>query len=204
MAAACFVAVGLVIAQGAIAPVAARDPGATTRIGSVTALALPRYASLKSDRVNVRKGPGRDYAIAWVFQRVGLPVEIIGEVEGWRQIRDSEGAEGWVFAGLLSGRRSGIVAPWDQRQTAMAPTSLNGLIQSTSRNGAPRTIDKSQLVPIIYTASRRGQRLALLEPGTIVSAQSCDGTWCLISIRRIEGYVDQKKLWGVYPDETFE
>jgi SH3-like domain-containing protein len=37
-------------------------------------LPLPRFASLKSDEVNVRKGPGHDHAIAWVFHRAGLPV----------------------------------------------------------------------------------------------------------------------------------
>jgi len=81
-------------------------------LGSVTGLPLPRYASLKTDRVNLREGPSKDHATKWVFQRAGLPVEITAEFEIWRKIRDSEGVEGWVLHSLLSGRRTALVAPW--------------------------------------------------------------------------------------------
>ncbi|SLN18787.1 SH3 domain-containing protein [Oceanibacterium hippocampi] len=66
---------------------------------------LPRFASLGSDKVNVRTGPGKRYPIQWVYVREGLPVEIIAEFEQWRKIRDEEGDEGWVHSSLLSGRR---------------------------------------------------------------------------------------------------
>ena len=84
--------------------VALSDPA-----GSVTGLPLPRYASLKTDRVNLREGPSKEHPTKWVFQRAGLPVEITAEFEIWRKVRDSEGAEGWVLHSLLSGRRTGLV-----------------------------------------------------------------------------------------------
>src|SRR3712207_9350670 len=74
--------------------------------GKVTGLPVPRYVSLKTDRVNLREGPSKDHRTAWVFQRAGLPVEITAEYETWRRIRDSEGTEGWVLHSLLSGRRT--------------------------------------------------------------------------------------------------
>ena len=40
-------------------------------------LPLPRFVSLKSDRVNLRKGPSTDYPTQWVYRRAGLPLEII-------------------------------------------------------------------------------------------------------------------------------
>jgi len=70
---------------------------------------LPRFVTLRDDKVFVRAGPGQNYPIKWVFRRAGLPVEIILEYGGWRKIRDLEGEEGWVHKMLLSGRRSGIV-----------------------------------------------------------------------------------------------
>jgi len=76
-----------------------------------TGLPVPRYVSLKTDRVNLREGPSKDHRTAWVFQRAGLPVEIIAEYETWRRIRDSEGTEGWVLHSLLSGRRTALVMP---------------------------------------------------------------------------------------------
>src|SRR5256885_7807631 len=72
-------------------------------------LPLPRYVSLKSDHVNVRAGPTKDNDVAWVYTRSGLPVEITAEFENWRRVRDSEGAEGWVYHSLLSGRRTAVI-----------------------------------------------------------------------------------------------
>src|SRR5271155_3864127 len=100
------VAVGAWILWSALAGPALAEP-----VGSVTPLPLPRYASLKTDRVNLREGPSKDHATKWVFQRAGLPVEITGEFEIWRKVRESEGAEGWVLHTLLSGRRTALVAP---------------------------------------------------------------------------------------------
>lgn len=72
-------------------------------------LPLPRFASLAAGKVNLRAGPGFRYPVAWVFARRSMPVEIVGEFEQWRRIRDSEGAEGWIHKVLLSGRRTVVV-----------------------------------------------------------------------------------------------
>ena len=74
--------------------------------GPASGLPVPRFVSLKSDRVNVRGGPTKDHDVAWVYTRAGMPVEITAEFENWRRIRDWEGAEGWVYHSLLSGRRT--------------------------------------------------------------------------------------------------
>jgi SH3-like domain-containing protein len=72
-------------------------------------LPLPRFASLDSSEVNLRAGPGKDYPILWVYQRRGLPVEIIQEFDTWRRIRDRDGTVGWVQQNLLSGKRGALV-----------------------------------------------------------------------------------------------
>src|ERR1041385_4065018 len=77
---------------------------------SSSGLPVPRYVSLKSDHVNVRAGPTKDNDVAWVYTRSGLPVEITAEFENWRRVRDSEGAEGWVYHSLLSGRRTAVIS----------------------------------------------------------------------------------------------
>ena len=79
----------------------------TQRKGS--GLPIPRFASLRSDEVNVRAGPGTRYPIDWVFKRKGMPVEIVAEYENYRKIRDWQGANGWVHQSLLSGQRGFIV-----------------------------------------------------------------------------------------------
>ena len=80
---------------------------ATQRKGS--GLPIPRFASLRSDEVNVRTGPGARYPVDWVFKRKAMPVEIVAEYENWRKIRDWQGASGWVHQSLLTGKRSFII-----------------------------------------------------------------------------------------------
>ena len=76
-------------------------------VGRSTGLPVPRFVSidLNQPEVNVRFGPGQQYPINWVFTRPGVPLEIIAEFDNWRKIKDYEGAEGWISARLLSGRR---------------------------------------------------------------------------------------------------
>ena len=123
------------------------------QIGSASGLPIPRYVSLKSDRVNLRAGPSKDHRTLWIFQRAGLPVEITAEFEIWRKVRDSEGAEGWVLHSLLSGRRTALVTPW-----------------------------KKGIDSILYSkASPKSAPVAKLEPNVIGNVRSCDGAWCRIS-----------------------
>lgn len=75
-------------------------------IGPVTGMPMPRFAVLTRDEVNVRTGPGERYPIDWVFTRKHMPVQIVGEYEHWRKIRDFEGTEGWVHKAMLSGQKA--------------------------------------------------------------------------------------------------
>jgi SH3-like domain-containing protein len=159
----------LVLAPGA----ALADP--LGPVGPVTKLPLPRFASLKTDRVNLREGPSKDHATKWVYERAGLPVEITAEFEIWRKVRDSEGVEGWVLHSLLSGRRTGLVSPKD------AETSKLYVRPSTS-----------------------AQLAATLQTGVIVNLRRCDGAWCLVDGDGFKGYIQQDKLWGVYPNEKID
>jgi SH3-like domain-containing protein len=81
-------------------------------------LPLPRFAALDSGEVNLRAGPGKDYPILWVYQRKGLPVEIIQEFDTWRRIRDRDGTVGWVQQNLLTGKRGALIV--DQQRTLLS------------------------------------------------------------------------------------
>lgn len=70
---------------------------------------IPRFISLKSDKVFVRAGPGVRYPIKWVFKKNGYPVEVIQEFDTWRKVRDHAGEEGWIHQTLLSGKRRALV-----------------------------------------------------------------------------------------------
>jgi len=145
-------------------------------VGSVSGLPVPRFVSLKSDRVNVRGGPNKDQDVRWVYTRVGMPVEITAEFENWRRIRDWEGAEGWVYHSLLSGRRTAVVVP-----------KLN-----------------AELVPLYESADAHSAVVARLQSGVLGALKSCDGTWCQFVGKNFNGYIQQERLWGAYPNEKVE
>jgi SH3-like domain-containing protein len=155
---------------------AAGETAQADHVGSASGLPIPRYVSLKSDRVNLREGPSKDHRTVWVFQRAGLPVEITAEFETWRKVRDSEGAEGWVLHSLLSGRRTALVTPW-----------------------------KKGIDSILYSkASSKSAPLAKLQPNVLASVRGCDGAWCRVSGEGFDGFIPQSNLWGVYPNEKIE
>ena len=156
-------------AEDGVQPVATKGPSSGLRV--------PRFVSLKSDKVNVRRGPSSDQSIVWVFARAGLPVEIIAEADNWRRVRDSEGSDGWVFHSLLSGRRTVLVSPWSEGKEAVAMHS---------------------------SRSTRSSAVAQLQSGVIGNVVTCDGEWCELTVDGFEGYVEQDRLWGVYRGEEIE
>lgn len=78
-------------------------------VGESSGLPIPRFVSLRGDKVYARTGPGTRYPVKWVYQRDNLPVEVIQEFDTWRKIRDIDGEEAWIHQSLLSGRRHGII-----------------------------------------------------------------------------------------------
>jgi SH3-like domain-containing protein len=176
--------VGMGIAVGIAACLMAAVPGPAQAQEAVqpvkgpsSGLRIPRFVSLKSSKVNVRRGPSTDQSIVWVFARAGLPVEIIAEADNWRRVRDSEGADGWVFHSLLSGRRTVLISPWSKGQGP---------------------------VPLRARRSTGARVVAQLQPGVLGNVVTCDGEWCELTIDDYSGYVEQTRLWGVYRGEQID
>ena len=153
----------------------ADDAAQANHVGA-SGLPLPRFASIRSQPVNIRVGPSRDHNVAWTFTHAGVPVEITQEYDIWFRVRDSEGQEGWLQKTMLSGKRTAFVIPWE----------------------------KSGNVALHSQAAAAGPVMAYMEPGVIVDVTSCDGKWCKVTVSGYKGYMEQVKLWGVYPDETFD
>jgi SH3-like domain-containing protein len=141
----------------------------------LSGLPIPRFVSLKSGRVNSRIGPGLNYAVDWMYMKPGLPMEIIQEYDTWRRVRDSDGAEGWINQSLLSGRRTGIVAPWQ----------------------------KGKAVQIsLLSEPKSTEVVATLEPGVVGQIRLCDGDWCEMTFDGHTGWISQSLVWGAYPGEA--
>jgi SH3-like domain-containing protein len=151
--------------------------GPVRQLGRVTGFPLPRYVSIKSARARMRVGPSADYPIKWVYEARGLPIEIIEEYGNWRQVRDSDGATGWMSAVLLSGDRTGLVAPWRSA--------------------------KDKMISLRNDPSPKAEVVAELQPRVRLNIRNCDSHWCEVSIQGdgTSGYIRQELVWGVYRDE---
>jgi len=149
---------------------------AQSGVGPVSGLPLPRFVSLKADKVLIRNGPNKNQDVKWVYQRAGLPVEVTAEFENWRRVRDAEGADGWVYHSLLSGRRTGLVI----------------------------AKQKDQLVPLRDKPDGNSAVVAQLQPGVLGTVKRCADHWCRFQGKGFDGYIAQEHLWGVYPNETVE
>ena len=144
--------------------------------GSASGLPVPRFVSLKADKVNMHIGPAKTYETKWLYQRQGLPVEITAESENWRRIRDSDGTEGWVYHSLLSGKRTAVIVPKE----------------------------KDELVPLYDNADIESPVVAKLQSGVLGVLKSCSGTWCRLIGKDFDGWIRQERLWGAYPNEKVE
>ena len=141
-------------------------------------LPVPRFVSLKSDKVNVRAGPAKEQEVAWVYSRAALPVEVTAEFENWRRIRDWEGAEGWVYHSLLSGRRTALVSPQSK--------------------------GKDEFLALHAKPDTASAVAAKLQHGVLGTVKRCQNGWCRLIGEGFDGWIEQAHLWGVYPEEKVE
>ncbi len=86
-----------------------RAPARAGSDSATSGLPVPRFVSLKTDRVNVRGGPDKDHDVAWIYTRVGWPVEITADSRIGGASATTTAPEGWVYHSLLSGKRTAAV-----------------------------------------------------------------------------------------------
>ncbi len=142
--------------------------------GSNTGLPLPRFASLKTDEVNLRTGPGLRYPIEWVYKRRDLPVEIQREFEVWRLVADQEGVKGWVHQATLVGRRTFVVTGAEQTMRADAQDAASPV---------------ARLKPGVI--------------GRLRSCDA-NAAWCQVQVGDYRGWLKRDAVWGIYPGEAIQ
>lgn len=147
---------------------------ATAQAGETSGLPLPRFASLKSDEVNLRTGPGVRYPIDWIYSRKDLPVEIVAEFESWRKIRDWQGTEGWVHHSMLSGRRMLVVM--GGRRVLRA--------SDADRADPAAEVEAGVIGRLLQCPKNRD--------------------FCRVEIDQIQGWLRRDEMWGVYKSEWIE
>jgi SH3-like domain-containing protein len=70
---------------------------------------LPHFVSLRAREANLRRGPGQEFRIEWVYKRQGMPLVLLDRFDVWRQVRDPEGTVGWMHRQMLSSKRTVMI-----------------------------------------------------------------------------------------------
>jgi len=137
-------------------------------------LPVPRYVSLRADKANMRAGPGDQYPIKWVYQRPGMPLEILAEYFNWRRVRDWQGTEGWMHASMLTGRRYAVITG-EARTLRAKPDAASPPVATVEPSVVARVRECRAASP-----------------------------WCELEIKGIRGWLQRGSLWGVYPEEVID
>ena len=103
-------------------------------------------------------------------------MEITAEFENWRRVRDSDGSEGWVYHSMLSGKRMAVV----------------------------RLKASADLAALHAKPDAQSTVTARLQSGVLGTVKQCTGIWCRVVGEGFDGWVEQSRLWGVYPDEKID
>ena len=129
------------------------------QISKITGLPLPRFVSLKGNKVNLRRGPSLNHKIDWVYKRKHLPLMILSEFGHWRKVTDFEEYTGWIYKDLLSGSRYIIV---NREETLLRnKASFNSLGKAIlKREVIGKLIDCEGLWCFIRVKNLRGYVLA--------------------------------------------
>ena len=140
-----------------------------------TGLALPRFASLRSNHINARSGPGARYPIEWVYMQKSAPVEIIAEFELWRKIKDWQGSESWVHKSMLTGKRFvKVITPGENN--IYAKDDYNAKVIAKVEDEVVGEIKKCPV----------------------------NTNFCLVQFDSIDGWMPRQNLYGIYPDEIID
>jgi len=71
--------------------------------------AKDNFLSLKKNKVNVRYGPGLDYPVKYIYNKINLPIKQIDKKENFRRIIDLKNNSGWIHISQLKKSNSFII-----------------------------------------------------------------------------------------------
>lgn len=135
----------------------------------------PYYVSIKSNRVNSHRGPGKEYKISYEYIQKGTPVMVIAKYDHWRKVRDPIGDESWIHKSMLSSKRFVIVI-------SEKPTKLMQKSNETSPTVA--FVKKNVVLELIS-----------------VRGNWCNVVFCG-DTKKYSGWINKSAVFGVFESET--
>src|SRR5690606_38328322 len=112
----------------------------------------------------------------------------------------------WVY--LLSGLPVEIIDEFESWRRIRDRQGTSGWVHQSMLAADRMGVVTGERRPLVAEPALQSPILAWLEPGVIVSLESCEGAWCLASVldaeqRRHRGWLLKDHFWGAYAGESF-
>ncbi|WP_291200242.1 SH3 domain-containing protein [Hyphomonas sp.] len=97
-----------VLLAGPSLPFASAEGQEEVQISRFSGKPVPRFETLRHEKVNGRVGPSKDHKVQWEYKRRGLPMLILKESGDWRYVRDPQGDEVWIERTQLAAQQNAV------------------------------------------------------------------------------------------------
>ncbi|QCE33697.1 hypothetical protein FAI41_09005 [Acetobacteraceae bacterium] len=175
----------------------------------------PYFAALRGSKVYMRRGPGVNYPIDWVYYRRGLPVKVSREFQNWCQVEDNFGEKGWMHQATLRSSRNFVVVPSSKMKEELHFSATDSKINKVDLSkqydahvvSYCASFDKRcafQTFPIYSAPDSRDRPVALLLPGAVGRVVKCGGewkNWCQVNVAGYKGWIERSHLWGALDED---
>ena len=136
---------------------------------------LPRFVSLRADKVYARSGPGVKYPIEWVYSQKSAPLEVISEYGDWRRVKDWQNSESWIKSQMLNSKR------------------FVKVIAKGENNLYAKDSYKAKVIAKIED-----------EVVGEIKKCPAENNFCLLQFNTLIGWMPRQSLFGIYPDEIID
>ncbi|MGB5686362.1 MAG: SH3 domain-containing protein [Candidatus Electrothrix sp.] len=129
---------------------------------------IARMVAVKNDNVNMRSGPSLDTDVVWKLG-IGFPLKVVKKSGDWFQVKDFEGAIGWVHKDVID--RSGHM-----------------IVKAQKKNKGK--------INIRNKPSTRSKVVAQAYYGVVFRTLEQEKGWVKVQHGEVIGWIKRSLLWG--------
>lgn len=101
-----------------------------------------QLVSVSRSRVNMRTGPGKNYAVLWELG-LGYPLRVLGSKGNWLKVADFEGDTGWIYKKLVS-KKPHLIVKKKQINIRKNPGTRNAIVGKAKYGVVLQTVKRGK------------------------------------------------------------
>jgi SH3-like domain-containing protein len=105
--------------------------------------AWAEMVAISRDNVSMRTGPGMNYTVQWKLGQ-GFPLQLLKHSGKWLNVRDFEGASGWVPKVAVNSEGHMVVKTRKKVSLRSGPSLNNGIVAKAGYGVVFNTVEKKK------------------------------------------------------------